>query len=148
VVADLEAQLANLKAKQRALVSYQSLKSPAMVKIDSEIEAITQHIVQERARVAQASGGALNTISSEYLTLQMQLEFAQESYSGGLAALLNTRIEAARKLKQVSVLQSPTLPEYAVEPDRLYNSVVFTILALFVALITQMLVLIVREHQD
>jgi capsular polysaccharide transport system permease protein len=148
VVADLEAQLANLKAKQRALVSYQSLKSPAIVKIGSEIEAIKQQIVQERARVAQASGGALNTLSSEYLTLQMQLEFAQESYSGGLAALLNTRIEAARKLKQVSVLQSPTLPEYAVEPDRLYNSVVFTILALFVALITQMLVLIVREHQD
>lgn len=148
VVAGLEAQLADLKTQKKVLTSYQSLKSPAIVRIDNEIQAIKQQIILERARVAQASGGALNTLSSEYQTLQMQLQFAQESYSGGLAALQNTRIEAARKLKQVSVLQSPTLPEYAVEPDRLYNSVVFTILALFVALITQMLVLIVREHQD
>lgn len=148
VVANLDAELSNLKTKQRALVSYQSPASPAMVKIDSEIEAVKQQIVQERARMAQASGGALNTLSSEYQTLQMQLEFAQESYSGGLSALQNTRIEAARKLKQISILQYPTLPEYSVEPDRLYNSVVFTILALFIALITQMLVLIIKEHQD
>ena len=148
VVADLASQLANLEASKRALVSYQSLKSPSVVKIDSEIKAIKQQITQESARMAQTSGGALNTLSSEYQTLQLQLKFAQESYSGALSALQNTRIEAARKLKQVSVLQSPTLPEYSVEPDRLYNSVVFTILALFVALIAQMLVLIIREHQD
>lgn len=148
VVADLASQLANLEASKRALVSYQSMKSPAVVKIDSEIEAIKQQINQESARMAQTSGGALNTLSSEYQTLQLQLEFAQESYSGALSALQNTRIEAARKLKQVSVLQSPTFPEYSVEPDRFYNSVVFTILALFVALIAQMLVLIIKEHQD
>ena len=148
LVADLKAQLSNLKTKQRNLVSYQSLSSPSVVKIDSEIEAIKQQINQESARMAQTSGGALNTLSSEYQTLQLQLKFAQESYSGALAALQNTRIEAARKLKQVSVLQSPTFPGYSVEPDRFYNSVVFTILALFVALIAQMLVLIIREHQD
>ena len=65
-----------------------------------------------------------------------------------LAALENTRIEAARKLKQVSVLQSPTLPEYPVEPKRLYNSVVFALIALFVGLIGQMLVLIIEDHKD
>jgi capsular polysaccharide transport system permease protein len=148
VVGGLEAQLANLKTSRRALVSYQSLKSPAVVKTDIEIKAVKQQIAQELGRMAQASGGALNTLSSEYQLLQLQLEFAQQSYSGGLSALQNTRIEAARKLKQISILQYPTLPEYSVEPDRLYNSVVFTILALFVALITQMLVLIVKEHQD
>jgi capsular polysaccharide transport system permease protein len=148
VVAGLEAQLANLKTSRRAIVSYQSLKSPAVVKINSEIEAIKQQIIHERARMAQASGGALNTLSSEYQLLQLQLEFAQQSYSGGLAALQNTRIEAARKLKQISILQYPTLPEHAVEPDRLYKSVVVTILALFIALIAQMLVLIIKEHQD
>jgi capsular polysaccharide transport system permease protein len=148
VVASLDAQLSNLKTKKSALVSYQSLKSPAVVKIDSEIEATKQQIALEKARMAQASGGALNTLSSEYQTLQLQLEFARESYFGALSALQNTRIVVARKLKQITVLPEPTLPEYAVEPDRLYNSVVFTILALFVALITQMLVLIVKEQQD
>lgn len=148
VVAGLEAQLANLKAKKRVLISYQSLKSAEIVRLDSEIDALNQQIAQERARMAQTSGGALNALSSEYQTLELKQQFAQESYSGALAALENTRIEAARKLKQVSVLQSPTLPEYPIKPERLYNSVVFTIMALFVALIAQMLLLIVREHRD
>jgi len=63
-------------------------------------------------------------------------------------ALENTRIEAARKLKQVSVLQSPTFPEYPVEPRRLYNTVVFAIIAFLAGLIIQMLVLIVKDHKD
>ncbi|MCP5415947.1 MAG: chain-length determining protein [Chromatiaceae bacterium] len=148
VVADLEAQLANLKAKQRVLISYQSASSPEMVKINSEIEALNQQIDQERARLAQASGGALNTLSSEYQTLELKLQFAKESYSGALAALESTRIEAARKLKQVSILQNPTFPEYPVKPERLYNSVAFAIIVLFLGLIAQMLILIVKDHRD
>jgi capsular polysaccharide transport system permease protein len=76
------------------------------------------------------------------------MQFSQESYSTALSALENTRIEAARKLKQLSVLQSATLPEYAVEPERLYNSAVFIIIALFLGLIVQMLVLIIMDHRD
>jgi capsular polysaccharide transport system permease protein len=148
VVANLEGQLANLKARHTALSSYQSARSPEVLRVFSEIKALNQQIGQERARMAQQSGGALNAVSSEYQTLELKAQFAQESYSTALAALENTRIEAARKLKQVSVLQSPTFPEYAVEPERFYNSVVFTILALFVGLIMQMLVLIIKDHRD
>lgn len=148
VVANLEAQLANLKTKRSALTSYQSVRSPQLLKVNSEINAVNDQINQERARMAQASGRALNVLSAEYKTLELKVQFAQESYSGALAALETTRIEAARKLKQVSVLQSPTLPEYPVEPLRLYNIVVFTIIALFLTLIVHMLVLIVRDHRD
>jgi capsular polysaccharide transport system permease protein len=148
VVANLEAQLANLKAKRTVLASYQSTRSPDALRVASEIKALNQQIAQERARMAQQSGGALNVMSSEYQTLELQAQFAQDSYSGALAALENTRIEAARKLKQVSVLQSPRLPEYSVEPRRLYNSVVFAIIALFLGLILHMLVLIIKDHRD
>jgi len=40
------------------------------------------------------------------------------------------------------------LPEYSVEPRRLYNTVVFAIIALLAGLIVQMLVLIVKDHKD
>ncbi|BBB30258.1 chain-length determining protein [Neptunomonas japonica] len=148
VVAGLEVELANLQAKQTMLTSYQSSRSPSVVRGGDEIKAIRQQIKQERARMAQQSGGALNTLSAEYQTLELKVEFAMESYSGALAALESTRIEAARKLKQVSVLQSPTLPEYPVEPKRVHNIVVFTVIALFLSLIVHMLVLIVRDHRD
>jgi len=148
VVAKLEAQLTSLKAKRTVLASYQSALSPNVVSINSEIAALSEQIEEERSRMTKQSGKALNTVSSEYQALELKAHFAQESYSGALIALQNTRIEAARKLKQVSVLQSPTFPEYPVEPNRLYNSVVFTIIALFLGLILHMLVLIIKDHRD
>ncbi len=148
VVASLEGQLANFKAERKALASFQRDTSPELVKAEAMIASLTEQIEQERARLAQRSGGALNTLSAEYQSLELRAQFAQESYSAVLAALENTRIEAARKLKQVSVLQTPTLPEYPVKPERLYNIVVFGIVALFLGLIGQMLVLIIRDHMD
>ncbi|WP_299195345.1 chain-length determining protein [uncultured Amphritea sp.] len=148
VVAQLEAKLATLQAEKTMMASYQSETSPAVIRIESEISALHQQIKKERARMAQQSGNALNTLSAEYQTLELKVLFAQESYSGALAALQTTRIEAARKLKQVSILQSPTLPEYAVQPRRLYNIIVFMVISLFVTLIMHMLVLIIRDHRD
>jgi capsular polysaccharide transport system permease protein len=148
VVAGMEGQLANLKAERSALASFQRENSHELVKVEAAIRSLSEQIELERGRLAQRSGGALNIVSAEYQSLELKAQFAQESYSAVLAALENTRIEAARKLKQVSVLQSPTLPEYAVEPDRVYNIVVFTIIVVFIGLIVQMLVLIIRDHAD
>tara|TARA_R110002167_G_scaffold52570_2_gene151636 strand:+ start:146 stop:1234 length:1089 start_codon:yes stop_codon:yes gene_type:complete len=148
VVASMESQLTEFKAQRSVLTSYQSPLSPEIIRINSQIRALSDQIIQERAKMTQQSGHALNTVSSEYQTLELKAVFAQESYSGALGALQNTRIEAARKLKQVSVLQSPTLPEYAVEPERLYNSTVFAIIALFLGLILHMLMLIIKDHRD
>jgi len=148
VVSSLEGQLAILKARKNALSSYQSARSAEMVRVNSEIQALNEQIDQERNRLATQSGNALNAVSSEYQTLQLRAQFAQESYSGALAALENTRIEAARKLKQVSVLQSPTVPEYPEQPERLYNVIVFIVISLFLTLIINMLILIVKDHRD
>jgi len=148
VIASMEGELAKMKAERSAVASFQRENAPELVKIEAAIRSMTEQIADERARLAQQSGGALNTVTAEYQSLELRAKFALESYSAVLAALENTRIEAARKLKQVSVLQSPTLPEYPVEPNRSYNIAVFVIIMLFVGLIVQMIVLIVRDHID
>lgn len=148
VVANLEAQVSTLSARRAAMLSFQSPRSPEVLRIESEIKAINDQIIRERGRIAQASGDALNVLTSEYQALELRLQFARESYSAALMALENTRIEVARKLKQVSVLQSPTFPEYSVEPRRVYNITVFAILTLLAVLITHMMILIVRDHKD
>jgi len=148
VVASLEGQLTELKAKKTTLISFQSNTSPEVVRITTEIGALKEQIELEKAKMAQASGGALNVISSEYQTLELKAQFAQESYSAALAALENTRIEAARKLKQVSILQEPTLPEYPIKPERLHNSIMFAVVVILLTLIAQMVIMIVKEHQD
>ncbi|WP_110630650.1 chain-length determining protein [Salinicola salarius] len=148
VVSSLQGELASLQAQKSALMSFQSSQSPQIVRINSQIRALNEQITQEQQRLATKSGDSLNAVSSEYQRLQLQAQFAQESYSGALSALENTRIEAARKLKQLSVLQSPTMPEYPERPERLYDIVLFTVIALFITLIVNMLILIVRDHRD
>lgn len=148
VVAALEGKLSNLQAERTMLDSYQSSSSPSMVRIESEINAVRNQISKEQNRMAQQSGNALNTVSAEYQTLELKVQFALESYSGALAALQGTRIEAARKLKQVSVLQTPTYPEYPLEPQRVHNISVYSIVAMFIALIAQMLIMIIKDHRD
>ncbi|MCG5514237.1 chain-length determining protein [Ectothiorhodospira shaposhnikovii] len=148
VVASLEAELAKLSARQMALSESQSPTSPEMVRLRSEIQAIRNQIDIERTRMAAQSGDALNRLAAEYETLLLQVEFARELYANALASLENTRVEAARTLKQVSVLQEATYPQYAMEPRRVYNITVFSILAILGALIIHMLAAIIRDHRD
>ncbi|MDX5976703.1 chain-length determining protein [Vreelandella alkaliphila] len=148
VVATLEGDLARLQAQRNALASFQSSQSAELREIERSITALRDQIVEQRDRLAQATGNSLNRISAEYETLELQAQFAQETYSSALAALENTRLEAARQLKQVSVLQSPLFPEYPTEPNRLYNSSVFAIITIFLAFILSMIMMIVKDHRD
>lgn len=148
VVATLEADLARYQAQRNALASFQSSQSAELRSVERNITALRDQIIEQRDRLAQASGNSLNSISAEYQTLELQAQFAQETYSSALAALENTRLEAARQLKQVSVLQSPLYPEYAIEPNRLYNSSVFAIITIFLAFIFSMLMMIIKDHRD
>lgn len=148
LIANMHGQLANLTAQLATALTYQSGTSAEVIRLKAEIEALKGEISEQRTSLAKRSGGALNVLSSEYQILEMNVQFARESYSSGLAALQATRIEAARQLKQVSIIQSPSQPEYAVEPKRLYNIIVITIVTLLLALILQMVVMIIRDHRD
>ncbi|MTW22670.1 chain-length determining protein [Allochromatium palmeri] len=148
VVAKLESELASLQARKAALSVSQSARSPEMMKLDSEIKGMREQIASERARLARASGNALNRLAAEYELLRLQYEFSNKLYSSAVTALENTRVEAARALKQVSVLQTPTLPEYPTRPRRLHNITTFAIFAALAGLILQLLIAIIRDHKD
>ena len=148
IIARLEGELATLQAQRNAALRFLSPDSIDIKRQEAEIDALRAEIKQAQARLAHQSGQALNQLTSEYQALELKMQFARDNYAAVLGALEGTRIEAARKLKQVSVLQSPTLAEYAVEPKRSYNSAVFAIVLLFLTLILQMFILIIKDHKD
>tara|TARA_Y100001001_G_scaffold163790_1_gene193865 strand:+ start:5996 stop:7081 length:1086 start_codon:yes stop_codon:yes gene_type:complete len=147
-VSRLQAELALLEARIKSQKSYQSDSSPEVRRLRNEAEALEQQIEIEQNKLARESGDSLNRISAEYETLEMRAKFALELYSNALTALESTRVEASRKLKQISVLEYPTLPEFPTRPDRLYNITVFTIMALLIAAIVHLIVSVVRDHRD
>ncbi len=148
IVSQLEGQLTTLKTQRDVLLGYQHTQSPAVVDLDMQIKAVTRRIATEQARLTSSQRQTLNQIIEEYQRLQMEAEFIGEMYKTALGSLEKQRVDAARTLKMVSVLQRPTQPQYPLEPRRTYNIVVFAIVTLMVAGIASLLQVIVREHRD
>lgn len=144
----LEAQLSEMRARRTAMQGYLAPGAPAMVELDLQISAVEQQIAQEKARLAAPKGRTLNRTVEEFQRLEMAVEFATDVYKTALVALEKGRVEATRTLKKVSVLQSPTRPEYPLEPRRVYNIIVFVMVIALLAGIIHLLAAIVRDHRD
>ena len=148
IVNRLEAQLTELKARRSAMLGYLMPGSAGIVELDLQIAAIEKQAQAETARLAAPNSKTLNRTVEEFQRLQMLAEFEQDVYRTALVALESGRVEATRTLKKVSVLQQPFEPQYPIEPRRVYNFVIFVLLALVLAGTIQLIVAIIRDHRD
>jgi capsular polysaccharide transport system permease protein len=148
IINSLEAQLTKLQASRAAMLGYLMPDSANISELNLQISATEKQIAKEKERLASPTGKTLNSIVEAYQRLEMNAEFAQDIYKAALVSLEKGRVEASRTLKKVSVLQAPTLPEYSLEPRRLYNCTVNTLVILLTAGILQLLAAIIRDHQD
>jgi len=148
IVAKLQAQRAELQTQRNALQAYLVAGHPNIVQINQQLEAVDQQIALEQAKLVSPNGTTLNSAVEEFQRLEMQAVFAQDVYKTALEALERGRLDAARTLKKVSVIQAPTLPENALEPRRFYNTLVFMLFAFLLAGVLHLLAAIVRDHKD
>jgi capsular polysaccharide transport system permease protein len=148
IVGRLEAQLAELQTRRTGLLSFLQPSAPQLVEVNAQINAVETQLTRERARLAAPAGGTLNKTVEEFQRLQMDAEFAQQVLNSALVSLERGRVDATRTLKKVQVMQSANLPEYALQPRRLYNATVYALAALLLAGVLQLLLAIVRDHQD
>lgn len=144
----LEAQLTDLKARRSSLLGYLSPVAPGVIELDMQIQGIEKQLQQEQGRLTSSKGQTLNKTVEEYQRLEMTAKFAEDIYKTALVALEKGRIEALRTLTKVSVLQSPTLPQYPLEPRRFYNITAFIMMAIILAGLVHLLAAIIRDHQD
>lgn len=148
LVAKLEAQRTELETQRSALQSYLVPSHPNIIQINQQIAAVLNQIAQEQAKLASVSGKTLNRTVEEFQRLEMEAAFTHDVYKTSLVALEKVKVEVTRTIKKVSVLQSPTLPEYPLQPRRLYNTMVFILFILILAGVMHLLLAIVRDHKD
>ena len=148
IVGKLEARRAELQTERNALQSYLVPTHPSIVQLNQQLAAIDRQITAEQAKLAAPAGKTLNRTVEELQRLQMEAEFQQEIYKSSLTALEAGRIEATRTLKKLSVLQVAYLPEYPLEPRRIYNIVVFTLVIYLCAGVLKLIIAAIRDHQD
>lgn len=144
----LEGQLSDLRARRTTLLSYLSPDAADVVQVNNSIRALEAEMAQTRNRLASPSGGKLNSTIEEFQRLQTEAEFAQKLYHTALGALEKGRIETVRTLKKASVLQSPTLAQYPMQPKRIYNIAAFAVVALLILTVLRLAVAIIKDHKD
>lgn len=150
IVNNMEAKLAELQAQKIALLGYLVPTSANIVELELQIQAIKKQIKKEKSHLTSNSKNSksLNKTVEEYEQLQLKAQFAQEVYQTTLVAMEKGRIEASRTLKKMSILQAPTMPEYPLKPNRIYNSVVSTLLILVIFGILNLLTVVILDHKE
>ncbi|MFM5047985.1 sugar transporter [Aeromonas veronii] len=148
VVSQIEAELARRQAELKQLRSYMKGTAPAVISVQSRVDALTKQLEQEHAKLTGQDKEAINEISADYMDVQTQATLAADLYKTGLISLEQARVEAYRKLKHLLVITQPTLAEDAEYPRRFYYlATIGVLLCLFYGLVIMGLA-ILREHKD
>ncbi|MBW8190760.1 hypothetical protein K0504_06915 [Neiella marina] len=154
----IESQLSVKHAELKALKSVMSDTAPAVMAAQAEIDALTEQLKLERqrlspnqmidmTRVGSSSAKQLSVgeILAGYSDLKVAMELALQAYTSSLISLEKSRIEAYRKLQYLVTIESPTLPEDARYPERLYNIILFAVLGLLLFGIVRIVVATIKE---
>jgi len=150
LTAGLQAKLAQQESDLRAALAIMQDDSFQVRTLRSQLAATRAQIEAERVR---STGANVDSAQLPALTLKFQelltaAVFADETHKAALLAYEHARMDTARKLKTVVVIEPPTLPQEAVYPRRLYNLFTVMALALMVFVITRLTLATIREHQD
>jgi len=148
LISEMEGDLVRLQTEEKTLASYLNSGAAELVTVRSKIKALENQLVVEKAKLASTDIVSLNDVNAEYQALEMDLQFATDLYKTTIVALERARVESYHKLKHLVVVQSPSLPDEAHYPRKLYDlATLFIGLSLLYGIITMILATI-REHRD
>ncbi len=148
VVSQIEGELARQQAQLKQLQSYMKETAPAVISVKARVEALTEQLEQEKARLTGTDKDAMNEVTASYMDVKTQATLAADLYKSGLISLEQARVEAYRKLKHLLVVSQPTLAEDAEYPRRIYNLATIGVLLCLLYGLLVMGLATLREHQD
>lgn len=148
IIGRLEGQRTNLETQLAALPKRLDKNHPTKRSLQQQLLATERQIAEEHAKLASASGTTLNSLVEEQKRLQLELTFATDIYKTSLVGLEKGRMDAARTIKLVSVLQKPTRPQYPLEPRVIYNIVLSICSSLLCIGMVILLKDVILDHVD
>ncbi len=142
LIGKLEEQLSELRTRLSEARSYLSETAPSVVFLKNRIRAVEKQIAEERRKLGDkknlsrpgkvTGNGTLSRTLSEYEELLVEREFAEKFYLSALRGLEEARLLANRQQRYLATFESPYLPDEALYPKRIRNTVfVFMALSLF-----------------
>jgi len=150
ITAELQATRTRLQAELGGALAYLNEDAFQVQALRARISALDRQIDAERSKATleDRRGERINALAVQFQGLQLQAQFAQDGYKLAAAAVENARIDAARKIKSLLVVEPPSLPEEAEYPLKLYNLTTLLVACLLLFGITRLVLTTIREHQD
>lgn len=149
LVAELRAQLAKAEAELNTRRAYLNDNASDVATLKNQVTALRAQVAREsRGATQQQGSAAINELAVRFQELKTHVGFAHEAYKTALVGVEKTRMDAARKVKSLVVLEAPTLPERADYPRRIYNLVTILIAGLLLYGVARLSAAVVDEHRD
>ncbi len=107
-------------------------------------------IAELEEQTQQLAGGAISaaTQTADYQRLSLTDTLAQQQLAAALTSLQNAQLEADRQQLYLEIIDQPSLPDWALEPYRLYNILATLIIGLMLYGVFSLLISSVREHKN
>ncbi|MDR3450106.1 MAG: hypothetical protein P4M15_10245 [Alphaproteobacteria bacterium] len=132
VIGGLETQLSQARAQLTGAQSFIAPNSPQIAALTSRIAALDQQIMAEKRRLAStetttsgaplanrgaAQGSPYSKIVADYTALQLEQNFASQSYLSAKSAYDLAKADAMRKENFIESFVSPNLPQKSTSPN-------------------------------
>lgn len=147
-VLEMEAEQGRLEGELKNQRTFLAEDSFQINSLRNKLSALKEQIQEEKSKISGKEAGKLNSMSSQFMMLKFQAEFAIDKYKAALAAYEKTRVEALRKVKNLVVISSPHLQEKAEYPRRFYNSLTALLAFLTLYGIIRLFIATIEDHKD
>ncbi len=132
ILQELERKLIELKARRASLRLTVDGDAPQARVLDRQIAATTAELDEKRRGIGSGGGQngvdgegrTLTTQFTEYNGLMLEQEFAEKAYTAALSSLETSQAEARRQDRYFAIAVKPDLPEIALYPSRLLNTII------------------------
>lgn len=114
----LQQQLSDALISLDLLESSGSESDPRLAQARQRIAVIRDRITEERGKYGTTGGEDYSAIIAEYERLQVDLQFAQQSYVAALAAYDSAQAEAGRQSRYLASYVTPQMAERPLYPQR------------------------------
>lgn len=149
LTAELQATIARLEADMKSKLSFMQSDAPQIIALRDQILANRAQLEAEKARTTDGQNGdKIGALNADYQELLINTAIAEDQYKAATAALEAARIEAARKLKSLVIVEKPILADSAIYPQRLYDLITLLVLCGIVYSVARLIVATIQEHQD
>lgn len=145
---EIESKISQKETELATMLSYLNDTAPQVTALKSELNALKLQLTKEKAKVASSDPSSrLNDLAARFQDLTLDAGFAEDAYKVALTSVEKTRIEVSKKVKQLVVIQTPSKPEMAEYPKKIYNIITIFIILSMLFGITRLTRAIIEEHR-